>query len=150
MANGLTLHVFSFGYRAGGIPADESGHGGGFVFDCRALPNPFRDERLRPHTGREPAVIAFLEAQPQVGDFEAHAAWLVLHAARTYAALGRERLMVSFGCTGGRHRSVYLAERLARRLEGEGFRVALRHLALESGDTGSEGDAGERDDPGGG
>ncbi len=145
----LTIHVFSFGYHFSGVPADESGHGGGFVFDCRALPNPYWDEALRPYHGWEPPVIAFMEARPEVAEYAAHARWLVLQAARTYAELGRERLMVSFGCTGGRHRSVYQAERLAARLRAEGFRVALAHR--DAGPRAEEGQGGgEGDDPGGG
>jgi RNase adaptor protein for sRNA GlmZ degradation len=124
----LTVYLFSFGYHRSGIPADEGGHGGGFVLDCRALPNPHRDEALRPYRGDEAPVVAFMEAHPQVAEFADHAAALVLAAARSYAGQGRERLMVSFGCTGGRHRSVYQAERLAAALRAEGIRVALRHL----------------------
>ena len=124
----LTVHVFSFGYRFSGIPADEAGHGGGFVFDCRALPNPHWDEALRPYLGNQAPVIAFMEGHPEVARFAGHAAALVLASARNYQEMGRTRLMVSFGCTGGRHRSVYQAEQLAAALRDEGFQVALTHL----------------------
>lgn len=124
----LIVHVFSFGYRFSGIPADEAGHGGGFVFDCRALPNPHWDEALRPFRGDQPPVIGFMESHPEVAMFALHAAALVLASARAYREMGRERLMVSFGCTGGRHRSVYQAEQLAAALRDEGFQVVLTHL----------------------
>jgi len=139
---GPTLHLFSFGYKHGGPPRDESGHGGGFVFDCRALPNPFWDPALRPFAGTDATVVRFFEAQPEVAEFLAHARQLVLYTARTYARLERERLHVAFGCTGGRHRSVYLADRLTRDLEREGFPVVLTHRDLERAATdGAQDDA---------
>jgi RNase adaptor protein for sRNA GlmZ degradation len=127
----LTVHVYSFGFKFSGPPPDGAGHGGGFVFDCRALPNPFWDPAVRAYAGTEPAVAAWLEREPDVRDFAAHAAALVLQSARIYRSLGRERLQVAFGCTGGRHRSPYLAERLRRDLEAAGFRAELTHLDLD-------------------
>jgi len=126
-----TIYLFSFGFKYSGPPQDESGHGGGFVFDCRALPNPYWDETLRPFPGTAPQIAAFFEAQPEVATFAHGAAELVLYTARTYARLERERLMVAFGCTGGRHRSVYLAEGLKRELERMGFPVVLKHRDLQ-------------------
>lgn len=126
-APALRIHVFSFSYRNSGPPVDDSGHGGGFVFDCRALPNPYWEESLRPHTGREPVIAEFMERHPEVAEFAERATGLVLYAARTYRERGYERLMAAFGCTGGRHRSVYLAELLGRRLEQEGYSVVLEH-----------------------
>ncbi|MBI4082555.1 MAG: ATP-binding protein [Candidatus Lambdaproteobacteria bacterium] len=123
----LTIHLHSFGYKYGGPPADEGGNGGGFVFDCRALPNPFWEESLRHLAGTEPPIVAFMERAPDVQAFAEHAGWLVLNAGRAYAARGYTRLMASFGCTGGRHRSVYLAERVRALLEREGFRVVVSH-----------------------
>lgn len=105
------------------------------MFDCRALPNPHWDETLRPHRGNEPPIVAFMEAHREVGEFAGHAADLVLAAARTYRELGRTRLMASFGCTGGRHRSVYQAERLADALREAGFAVELAHLDIGRQDS---------------
>jgi UPF0042 nucleotide-binding protein len=79
----------------------------------------------------EPPVAAWLDKEAEVREFADLAAKLVLYTARTYAKLGRERLQVAFGCTGGRHRSPYLAEALRRTLDAEGFRVVLRHLDIE-------------------
>jgi len=124
----LVIHLASFGYRTSGIPPDEGGHGGGFVFDCRCLPNPHGQPELRPLPGDAPAVTAFLERLPEVQAFVGHAAALLLQAARRYRADGRTRLMASCGCTGGRHRSVYVALRLAEALRAAGFAVDLRHL----------------------
>lgn len=123
----LTIHVASAGFKFGGPPPDPHGHGVGFVFDCRALPNPFWDERLRPYSGREAPVVAFMDAQPEVQTYGRHALAMVLQSARIFTELGREHLRVNFACTGGRHRSVYMAEWLARELEAAGYRVALTH-----------------------
>jgi len=126
-----TVYLYTFGFRHGGAPADESGHGGGFVFDCRALPNPFWDEKLRPFAGTDPEIVAFMEAQPEVQAFAERATALVLQMARAYRERGLERLMVAFGCTGGRHRSVYQGERLAAILKAEGFPVVLVHRDVD-------------------
>ncbi|MDH4248830.1 MAG: hypothetical protein OEW39_13555 [Deltaproteobacteria bacterium] len=136
----LTIHLYSFGFKHGGAPGDPSGHGGGFVFDCRALPNPFWDETLRPYSGRDAPVVAFFETQEEIAAFAEHAGTLVRYTATVYQTLGRERLMVSFGCTGGRHRSVYQAERLARSLREAGFAVLLTHLHIDKDTRRSEND----------
>ncbi|MCZ6729154.1 MAG: hypothetical protein O7C61_05550 [SAR324 cluster bacterium] len=128
----LTIFLFSFSYRNSGAPEDEGGHGGGFVFDCRALPNPYWDEQLRPFSGRDEPIGEFMQRHSEVAEFAHHAAWLVMHAVRNYSERGYGRLMVAFGCTGGRHRSVYQAELLAGRLEQEGFRVVLRHRDIDN------------------
>jgi len=127
----LSVHIYSFGYKFSGPPADASGNGGGFVFDCRALPNPFWDPVVRAYAGTEPPVIAWLDREPEVREFAAHAAALVMQTARAYQKLARERLQVAFGCTGGRHRSPYVAELLRRNLEAAGIRAILIHTDLE-------------------
>jgi len=111
----LTVAIQSFSYKKG-IPPDRHGHGGGFVFDCRALPNPGRLETLSDLTGRDRAIIAFLENEPAVSEFLDHVCPLVDRSVETYMGRGFEYLSVFFGCTGGRHRSVYCAERLAEHL----------------------------------
>jgi UPF0042 nucleotide-binding protein len=126
----LTIHLYSFGYKFSGPPQDSGGHGGGFVFDCRALPNPFWDEAVRAYSGVEAPVTAWLDKEPEAQDYLRHAAALVLYTAQTYRRLGRERLQVAFGCTGGRHRSPYLAARLQALLDAEGFFTRLTHLDI--------------------
>ena len=84
----LLVRLTSFGYRYSGIPQDDAGHGGGFVFDCRCLPHPHWEEALRPLTGDAPAGAAFMAAHPEVAAFVGHAAALLLQAARRYAATG--------------------------------------------------------------
>src|SRR5271166_3246877 len=131
-APGLTVRVFSFSFH-NGIPADESGNGGGFVFDGRSLPNPGREEQYRQLTGKDEAVIDYLDRQPGVNEFLEHALSLVDSSVANYLQRGFSNLVVSFGCTGGQHRSVYLAEHLAEHLRGtKGVDVKVRHLQLET------------------
>ncbi len=127
----LTVRIQSFPYTDG-VPTDEKGHGGGYVFDCRALPNPGRFEQYAKLTGKDDAVIAFLESEPAVGDFLGHAFALIDMTVENYQTRNFTDLLVAFGCTGGQHRSVYCAERLARHLR-ETFQVnvEVRHLARE-------------------
>lgn len=127
---GPAIHIVSFSYHAGGIPADTTGHGGGFVFDCRVLPNPGREERYRTMTGRDEEVAAWLEGREEVARFWEHVVGLVEEGRNAHGARGFTDLTVAFGCTGGQHRSVYFAERLHRRLVGRGARCDLRHREL--------------------
>lgn len=128
----LTVRIFSFSYHQGGPPKDETGNGGGFVFDVRSIPNPGREERFKPLTGRDAPVIEYLEEQESARRFLEHAASLVEGSVSAYQRRGFHNLMVSFGCTGGQHRSVYLAEQLAKRLrERNGVDVVVRHVQLE-------------------
>jgi aminoglycoside/choline kinase family phosphotransferase len=128
----LTVRIFSFSFPRG-QPKDEKGHGGGFVFDARSLPNPGREERFSALTGKDAPVIDFLNQQESVRQFLAGAVSLVDASVSNYQGRGFKSLMVSFGCTGGRHRSVYLAEQLAKHLQGRnGVEVVVRHLELES------------------
>jgi len=127
----LTVRVFSFSFHRQ-MPADGTGHGGGFVFDARSLPNPGREERFRTQTGRDAAVIEYLNQEESVHQFLANAVSLVDASVASYQKRGFGNLMVSFGCTGGQHRSVYLAERLAKHLRGVGgVEVVVRHVELE-------------------
>src|SRR5208283_41937 len=111
----LTVRVMSFSFHRG-MPQDDSGHGGGFVFDARGLPNPGREERFQHVTGRDAAVIEYLGQYESVHQFLASAEALVDASVNNYLQRGFKNLMVCFGCTGGQHRSVYLAEEMARHL----------------------------------
>jgi aminoglycoside/choline kinase family phosphotransferase len=127
----LVVRIFSFSFHRG-LPGDESGHGGGFVFDCRSLPNPGRETRFKDLTGRDAPVIDYLSQQESVHEFLASATSLVDSAVSNYQARGFKNLMVSFGCTGGQHRSVYLAEQLAKHLcARNGIEIVVQHLQLE-------------------
>ena len=127
----LTVRIFSFSFHRE-FPKDESGNGGGFVFDGRSLPNPGREERFKPLTGKDAPVIDYLNQQESVHQFLAGVLSLVDASIANYQSRGFKNLMVSFGCTGGQHRSVFLAEQLAKRLRGKaGIEVVVRHLELE-------------------
>jgi len=131
-ADNLTVRILSFSFHRG-MPKDETGHGGGFVFDGRSLPNPGREERFKTLTGRDVPVIDYLNQQESVHQFLASVMSLVDASVSEYQRRGFKSLMVSFGCTGGQHRSVYLAEQLAKRLRAQnGVEVVVRHRELEN------------------
>jgi aminoglycoside/choline kinase family phosphotransferase len=127
----LVVRIFSFSFHQS-LPTDETGNGGGFVFDGRSLPNPGREERFKSLTGKDAPVIEYLQQQEGVHQFLASVLSLVDASISTYQQRHFKNLMVSFGCTGGQHRSVYLAEQLAKRLRTRNdLEVILRHLELE-------------------
>jgi aminoglycoside/choline kinase family phosphotransferase len=131
-ADDLVVRIFSFSFHQG-LPTDETGNGGGFVFDGRSLPNPGREERFKLLTGQDAPVIDYLNQQETVHQYFASVLSLVDASIASYQSRGFKNLMVSFGCTGGQHRSVYLAEQLAKRLRSKpGVEVVLRHLGLEN------------------
>jgi aminoglycoside/choline kinase family phosphotransferase len=130
-ADNLVVRIFSFSFHQF-LPKDETGNGGGFIFDGRSLPNPGREERFKALTGKDAPVIEYLQQQESVHQFLASVLSLVDATIGTYQQRRFKNLMVSFGCTGGQHRSVYLAEQLAKRLRARsGLEVIVRHLELE-------------------
>ena len=123
----LVVRVYSFSYKKG-IPADASGNGGGFVFDCRAVNNPGKYERYTYYTGMDQPVIQFLEEDGEIFPFLDAAYSLVDASVKRYIDRGFQNLMVSFGCTGGQHRSVYAAEHMAKHINDKfGVEVQLIH-----------------------
>lgn len=124
----LEVKVYSFSYKKG-IPQDMTGNGGGYVFDCRSIHNPGRYEPYKKLTGRDEEVIRFLEDDGEILGFMEHVYGVVDPHVETYARRGFTSLMVSFGCTGGQHRSVYCAEHLAHHLAARypDIRVRLCH-----------------------
>jgi RNase adapter protein RapZ len=118
---GLAIAVTSFSYRYG-LPREAD-----LVFDVRFLSNPHYRDELRPLTGRDAAVGRHIEADPAYGPFFAHLTDLLLPLLPGYEREGKSYLTLAVGCTGGRHRSVYVAERLAAWLAAQGRKVDLRH-----------------------
>jgi len=130
-ADNVTVRIFSFS-RLRDEPKDESGNGGGYVFDGRGLPNPGREDRFKLLTGKDAPVIEYLSQQESVHQFLASIKSLVDAHVSEWQRRRFKNLMVSFACTGGQHRSVYLAEQLAKHLRGRsGVEVIVRHQELE-------------------
>lgn len=128
----LEVRVCSFSFKKG-IPHDPTGNGGGYVFDCRSIHNPGRYEPYKKLTGKDEPVIRFLEEDGEILSFLEHVYGVVDPHVETYSGRGFTSLMVSFGCTGGQHRSVYCAEHLAAHLREKypDIRVSLRHREQE-------------------
>jgi len=121
----LGILIQSFSFRDG-YPPDLEGHGGGFVFDCRALPNPHHEPSLRDLTGEDAPVADWLERSPEVQEFWENARGIVEAHVERYVDRGFSSLTVSFGCTGGRHRSVFLSAKLAAHLTRRYPHVSVR------------------------
>ena len=123
----LVVKIYSFSYKKG-IPADSSGNGGGFVFDCRGLNNPGKYERYNFFTGMDEPVIRFIEEDGEMKPFLEAAKTMVDASVKRYIERGFRNLMVCFGCTGGQHRSVYAAEKMAQHINRKfGVEVQLIH-----------------------
>ncbi len=123
----LTIDVYSFGYKFSGIPEDLTENNGGFVFDCRFLPNPGRDAKYFDLTGKDKEVEEYLQQFPQVGKFINSVISIIDMAVSNYKERNFTHLMISFGCTGGQHRSVYCAEQLNKYLLTQSVKVNLYH-----------------------
>jgi hypothetical protein len=131
----LTVSINSFSYLSG-IPVDLSGNGGGFVFDCRSLHNPGRYDEFKMLTGKDKKVNEFLNKQNDAQQFLTDITSIIERTVNNYKQRGFSHLMISFGCTGGQHRSVYCAERLADYLKKFiDTNVIVQHTELEKKDT---------------
>lgn len=127
----LNIHINSFSYKRG-IPVDETGNGGGFVFDCRALNNPGRYEKYKKLTGKDLEVIEYLENEKNVKTFKEHISSIADMSVKNYIQREFTDLMINFGCTGGQHRSVYMAEYLNDYLKNKyNVNIKLRHREME-------------------
>ena len=126
----LEVKVYSFSFMKG-VPYDPSGNGGGYVFDCRSIHNPGRYEPYKKLTGRDEPVIRFLEDDGEVLGYLEHVYGIVDPHVETYSRRGFTNLMVSFGCTGGQHRSVYCAEHLAAHLVAKYPHIRVRLIHRE-------------------
>jgi aminoglycoside/choline kinase family phosphotransferase len=127
----LLIKVCSFSYRKQ-LPGDDSGNGGGFIFDCRGILNPGRVDSMKTQTGRDKEVKDFLEQQTKMPEFLNSIFDIVDISVEEYIKRGFESLMISFGCTGGQHRSVYAADAMARHLKNKfKVKVELKHLVQD-------------------
>lgn len=131
----LTVQINSFSYK-NGIPSDESGNGGGFVFDCRSVHNPGRYDEYKELNGKDEPVQDFFRRENEMIEFLEHVYSLTDRSVEKYLDRGFTSLMVNFGCTGGQHRSVYSAEMLYKHLKDKfaqkDIRITLRHRQLEA------------------
>jgi len=128
----LVVTINSFSYLKSGYPKEKSQNGGGFVFDCRGLMNPGRFEEYKAITGRDKAVIDFLEQQTSMPEFMNSVYTIVDISVENYIQRNFSSLTISFGCTGGQHRSVYAAEALARYLRNKfKVKIQMNHVELE-------------------
>jgi aminoglycoside/choline kinase family phosphotransferase len=125
----LIVRVNSFSFLKTGYPEDKSGNGGGFVFDCRGLLNPGRIEAYKTQTGRDKAVIDYLEQETEMPAFMNNVYNLVDIAVSDYLKRQFSSLVINFGCTGGQHRSVYAADALVRHLRNKfNVKIELNHI----------------------
>lgn len=128
----LVVKIKSFSYR-NGVPADDTGNGGGFVFDCRGLLNPGRIEEMKVLTGRDKQVKDYIEQQTKMAEFLNSVFDVVDISVEDYIKRDFESLSICFGCTGGQHRSVYAADALARHLRNKfKVKIELQHLVQDS------------------
>ena len=126
-APALKIDIYSFSYKKS-LPTDKSGNGGGFVFDCRCLPNPGRYDKYKAMTGKDADVADYLNEKPEVHQFFEYVKSILAMAIENYTDRRFQHLMISFGCTGGQHRSVYFAERLCKYLKkNHAIEVQLHH-----------------------
>jgi RNase adaptor protein for sRNA GlmZ degradation len=124
----LTVTINSFSYKRA-LPIDESENGGGFIFDCRAIHNPGRYEEYKTLTGKDQEVISFFENLHEMHDFLRHVFSIIDQSVEKYISRDFTNLMVSFGCTGGQHRSVYSAEKLAEHIYSKyKIDVEIQHI----------------------
>ena len=129
----LRIRIFSFSYLSSGIPEDETSNGGGFVFDCRGIENPGRFPEYMAFTGKDEPVIRLLENDEEMKLFLKDIFEIVDLTIDKYLKREYTDLMISFGCTGGLHRSVYSAERLKEHLEqkyNQSITITLEHRDL--------------------
>ncbi len=131
----LTILLSSFSYKKSGLPADHTGNGGGFIFDCRFIYNPGRKEEFKYLCGNDKEVILFLESQEEMKKFIGNVFDIIDPAIENYIERNFTHLMISFGCTGGQHRSVYAAEKSKEHILGKypGVIVELHHVQIEKG-----------------
>ena len=129
--NKLIVYINSFGFQKSGPPEDKSEHKGGFIFDCRFLPNPGREAKYKTLTGNDREVIAYFSEHNIMTEFLEKVFRIADMAITNYKSRNFTSLIISFGCTGGQHRSVFCAEQLTKYLKGKNVEIQLKHIELE-------------------
>lgn len=129
---GLTVSISSFSFKKKGIPTDITGNGGGHTFDCRSLPNPGRLANLRDFTGLQDPIINYLEKQEEVTEFLKNVKNIIDQSINNYQKRKFSNLQINFGCTGGRHRSVYSTSKIAEYIANKfpDVKVEISHMEL--------------------
>jgi len=128
----LTVEVNSFAFK-NGAPPDYSGNGGGFIFDCRSLPNPGRYDHYKKFTGIDDSVIQYLDREPAVGKFLQNVYKIIDQSILEYRRRGFKNLQINFGCTGGQHRSVYCAAKLAAYIDDyHSIKIVVNHQEMKT------------------
>jgi len=129
----LKVRIFSFSYKYNGIPQDTTENGGGFVFDCRFIHNPGKYEEYKNLTGKDEKVIISLQKQAEMADFLSNVYGIIDKSVDNYIKREFSDIMISFGCTGGRHRSVYSAEKLSVHLKEKypEIEIVVTHQNIE-------------------
>ncbi len=129
MNTSLQIKVYSFSYKKSGIPLDDSGNGGGFVFDCRGILNPGRIEEYKTQNGLDEPVRIYLQEQTLMPQFIESIKAIIAISVEDYIKRGFDNLQISFGCTGGQHRSVYGADIIGHWLHQHyGVAVSIKHV----------------------
>lgn len=126
----LNINIYSFSYKKGGIPKDNTDNGGGFVFDCRGILNPGRIEEYKTQTGADAGVQEYLEQNTQMPEFLNSIKNVISISIDNYIERNFENLQISFGCTGGQHRSVYSAIKISKFLKekyGDKIKISITH-----------------------
>ena len=128
----LKVRIFSFSYLYSDLPEDTTGNGGGFIFDCRFIENPGRNIEFFDLTGKDDAVKNFLDKQQEMQEFLKNTFNIIDPAIKNYLSRNFTDLMVSFGCTGGQHRSVYSAQKLEEHINQKypEVKTELTHINL--------------------
>ena len=126
----MLISVYSFGYKFSGIPANRYGDLGGFVFDCRFLSNPYKVESLKNFKGYDEELSEFFLTKPEFETFVDNCIKLIKPAIKNYILRNFDNMQVSFGCTGGVHRSVYCSELFIKKMKQLGYKVKIEHIEI--------------------
>lgn len=131
MKKKVKISIYSFGYSFSGIPKDPNGNNGGFVFDCRFLPNPYFEPELKECNGLTKELKTYFAEKKECQDFLSDISKILEASIKVYEEKGYENLYVAFGCTGGFHRSVYCSQQIFERFKSKDYKVSVKHLELE-------------------